>query len=100
MEYIVYGKANCNFCTKAKALLEEKGLEYQYKDIEGDDVGNLNDMHCGVRQATGYPARTVPQIFRSFPPEESFQYVGGYDDLYQSLKPQEKLQDTDFDFFD
>lgn len=33
MEIIVYGKKNCSGCDQAKALLDSKGIGYQYIDV-------------------------------------------------------------------
>ena len=64
----IYSKEWCPYCTKAKALLRSKGLEYQEIDVTSDAEGELEMIERSQR-------RTVPQIFidgRS---------VGGYDDL-------------------
>ena len=34
----IYGKPQCPFCDRAKALCEQKGLEYTYKSL-GTDFG-------------------------------------------------------------
>ena len=31
--YVIYGKKNCAGCEQAKALLDSKGLGYQYIDV-------------------------------------------------------------------
>ena len=36
MTIIVYSKNNCVFCSKAKSLLTNLGLEYQEKSLEKD----------------------------------------------------------------
>ena len=30
----IYGKSNCNFCTKAVELVETYKMKYEYKDAE------------------------------------------------------------------
>ena len=51
----IYGKTNCPFCDKAKALCEKKGLEYVYKQLDTDFT--REDLF------EEFPtARTFPQI--------------------------------------
>ena len=66
----VYSKEWCPYCTKAKALLRSKQLEYEEIDITSDAEGEQEMIERSQR-------RTVPQIFID---EQS---VGGYDDLAQ-----------------
>ncbi len=66
----VYSKEWCPYCTKAKALLRSKKLDYDEIDITSDAEGE-QEMITRSRR------RTVPQIFID---EKS---VGGYDDLAQ-----------------
>ncbi|MEA2080858.1 MAG: glutaredoxin 3 [Pseudomonadota bacterium] len=66
----VYSKEWCPYCTKAKALLRSKQLEYEEIDVTSDAAGELEMVERSRR-------RTVPQIFID---EQS---VGGYDDLAQ-----------------
>ena len=55
MTIIVYSKNNCVFCTKAKSLLTNLGLEYQEKSLEkdfGSDPSKLiEDIGKNVRIA-------------------------------------------------
>ena len=51
----IYGKDNCPYCDKAKALCEQKGYEYTYKQL-GTDFTREELMEQ-------FPtARTFPQI--------------------------------------
>jgi glutaredoxin len=34
----VFGKPNCKYCTKAKDLLDELGVDYRYTDLTQDDA--------------------------------------------------------------
>lgn len=78
MSYTVFGKPNCPYCVRAKDLLESKNLEYKYFDIAVDEVYYMQ-MNEYVKNATGSPARTVPQIFIGE------KYIGGFDDLVKSF---------------
>ena len=51
----IYSKNNCPFCTKAKALLELKGIEYTEVNIEQDADARKRIVDAGLR--------TVPQIY-------------------------------------
>ncbi len=65
----VYTKAFCPYCSRAKALLSDKGAEFQEIDVTMDRAG----FDAMVERASG--RRTVPQIFIGG------QHIGGSDDL-------------------
>lgn len=66
----IYSKEWCPYCTKAKALLRSKNLEYEEIDVTSDAARELEMVERSKR-------RTVPQIFID---DRS---VGGYDDMAQ-----------------
>ena len=53
--YTVYGKPNCQGCDQAKALLEAKGLGYEYVDVMKTPSAQALFREKGFR--------SVPQIF-------------------------------------
>lgn len=65
----VYTKAFCPYCTRAKALLADKGADFHEIDVTMDRAG----FEAMVARAGG--RRTVPQIFIGD------RHVGGSDDL-------------------
>jgi glutaredoxin 3 len=65
----VYTTSYCPFCTRAKALLNRKGVEFEEIDVT-DDPDLREKM---VKRAGG--RRTVPEIFIND------RIVGGYDEL-------------------
>lgn len=65
----VYTKFMCPYCTRAKALLDGKGVAYTEIDVTMDRAG----FDAMVERANG--RRTVPQIFI----DDS--HIGGSDDL-------------------
>lgn len=71
----IYGKANCDFCTKAKDLVESRKYEYEYKDV-GINQTALDEMHARVPA----PVRSVPQIFIRN------NYIGNYSDLLKYIE--------------
>lgn len=97
MEYTIFGKPDCAFCTRAKELLDQKGMEYRYADVKADSMA-LQSMQDMVMDATGSPARTVPQIFADS--DRYLTYIGGYDQLVTHLKDKESLDDLEFDYSD
>jgi len=68
MRAIVWSKDNCPYCVQAKALLTQKGIEFEERKI-GD--GWTKDQLLEAVPA----ARTVPQIFLDG------ELVGGFTEL-------------------
>ena len=70
-EVVIYTKDYCPYCTKAKGLLERKGVaNIREVDITHDEA-TLQEM---LQKSGG--RKTVPQIFIGST------HVGGCDDLY------------------
>jgi glutaredoxin 3 len=65
---IVWSKYNCPFCDQAKALLTQKGIEFEERKI-GDGY-TKEDLLEAIPNA-----RTVPQIFLDN------QLIGGFTEL-------------------
>ncbi|HYC23792.1 MAG TPA: glutaredoxin 3 [Candidatus Bathyarchaeia archaeon] len=65
----IYTTNYCPFCTRAKALLKQKGVAFQEIDLTDDDAERAR-----LVERTG-GRRTVPQIFID---GES---IGGYEEL-------------------
>ena len=74
----IYTKAFCGYCSRAKALLNSKGVEFEEYDIT---MGGPKRLEMLERANGGI---TVPQIFIDG------QHVGGSDDL-ATLEAQGKL---------
>lgn len=66
----IYYWTTCPFCTKARALLDSKNVEYTGYDITGDE-----EARDKMTERTGGP-RSVPQIFIND------NHIGGCDDLH------------------
>ena len=78
MNFTIYGKPTCGYCTKAKQLLEEYNRSYIYREVGGQVTKEQLEVLVGA------PVKTVPQIFVS---EDGFsQYIGGYTDLVKYLR--------------
>ena len=72
MKAIVWSKYNCPYCDQAKALLKQRGIEFEERKI--GDGWTKEDLLEAVPTA-----RTVPQIFLN---EE---LIGGFTELRQKL---------------
>jgi glutaredoxin 3 len=68
MKAIVWSKENCPYCLQAKALLTQKGIEYEER--------NVNKDWTREQLLEAVPtARTLPQIFLDD------NYIGGFTEL-------------------
>ena len=65
---VIYSKDYCPYCTRAKNLLESKGISYEEHNIE-----NKPEEMKALMEKTGM--RTVPQIFIND------KLIGGFDDM-------------------
>jgi glutaredoxin 3 len=75
MKAIVWSKNSCPYCVQAKALLTQKGIEFEERNIEVDWT---KEQLLEVVPT----ARTLPQIFLN---EE---HVGGFTELRTKLNGQ------------
>ena len=81
MTIIVYSKNNCVFCTKAKSLLTNLGLEYQEKSLEKDFGSDPSKLIEDI----GKNVRTMPQI------KIDSELIGGYNQLVEHFADQKKV---------
>lgn len=63
----IYGKNNCIFCDRAKALADAMRFVYEYKNVE-TEVGTMDEL---LLRNPG--ARSAPQIWWDD------RYIGGFD---------------------
>ena len=68
----IFGKKNCTGCEQAKALLEAKGIGYEYVDVMTTPTAQALFRENGWR--------SVPQIAID---EE---WIGGFNELKQKLE--------------
>ena len=73
MTITVYSKNNCVFCTKAKALLKNLGLEYEERTLEKDFGSDPSKLIEDI----GKNVRTMPQI------KIDGELIGGYNQLVE-----------------
>lgn len=72
--FTIYGKDNCQHCTRAKEFAIANGVEYIYLTL-----GKNYTKEELVEQCAPIIPRTVPQIFRET--DSSTEYIGGADDF-------------------
>lgn len=66
----IYTTPYCPYCVRAKALLQQKGIDYSETDVSED-----SDKRSAMTKRAG-GRYTVPQIFIDD------RHIGGCDDLY------------------
>ena len=81
MTIIVYSKNNCVFCSKAKSLLTNLGLEYQEKSLEKDFGSDPSKLIEDI----GKNVRTMPQI------KIDGKLIGGYNQLVEHFADKKKV---------
>ena len=81
MKAVVWSKNQCPYCDQAKALLTQKGIEFEEKKI-GDGY-TKEDLLEAVPTA-----RTVPQIFLDD------KLIGGFTELRQYIQETMEPQST------
>ena len=69
MKVIVYSKQKCTYCSKAKVMLDNLGIEYTEKKFE--DFKSVDDMLEDI----GKKVKTMPQI------KIDGELIGGYHQL-------------------
>lgn len=87
--YTVYGTGTCPFCVKAKALLQDKRIEYIYVDISNNKAAYGDTFrNKGIIPADH---RTIPFVF------DKGTFIGGFTELNKQLEKTE-LTALDEDF--
>lgn len=81
MKFKIYGKNNCPSCLSAKALLDSKGLEYEYL-VFGKDY-DLNTFTSFSKAHKSFPLITVIEKYDGVEMHE--QYLGDLNKLQQML---------------
>lgn len=76
MKAIVWSKTPCPYCDQAKALLKQRGIDYEERNIT-EGTWTKEQLMEAVPNA-----RTVPQIFINE------QLVGGFNELRAHLQNQ------------
>ena len=75
--YIIYGKEDCGFCTRAVKLLQINGYSFTYMSMDKKQ----EDL---VELSLRYNHKTVPLILQVV--DGNTEFVGGHDDLVKRLE--------------
>jgi|TARA_B110000971_G_C19797396_1_gene402636 glutaredoxin len=79
MKIVIYSKNNCQFCTKAKELVKNLGLEYEERKME--DFASLDVMLEDI----GKKVKSMPQV------KIDDELVGGYNQLLEFFVEEGKI---------
>lgn len=86
---MVFSKDYCPFCTKAKSLLDSKGIEYEV--VELDLIPDGKEMHAALKSISNKNMQLIPKgtsLWQTYSPRTvpciyiNGELVGGCDDLY------------------
>ncbi len=83
MKIEMYSRDNCQYCTKAEKLLNDKNLPFTNVKIASPEV--KEELLERVDKVGGIPPRTVPQIFI----DDAL--IGGYTDLVAWFSAQDSI---------
>lgn len=83
MNFVIYGKPNCQFCSMAKMLLEMRGQSFNYLTLDQDY--SLDHMCNVILEKTGVPPSTFPQILMQESADVDYKYVGGFTELRELM---------------
>ena len=75
--YYVVGRTSCPYCVKAKDLLQEKSLNYKFRDLE-------ENRELLMEFARKFSWDTGTMVFK-FDTSGSPTFLGGYTDLVDHL---------------
>ena len=81
MKIVIYSKTNCAYCTKAKNLVKNLGLEYTEMNLEKD----FNNDPGKLLEHIGKNVRQMPQI------KINDELIGGYNQLVEYFEKQGKV---------
>ena len=79
MKIVIYSKTNCVYCTKAKNLVNNLGLDYTEKKLE--EFESVEKMLEDI----GKQVRQMPQI------KIDDELIGGYNQLVEHFEKQGKV---------
>ena len=79
MKITIYSKNNCIYCSKAKTLVKNLGLEYEEKIVTKDL--SIDELY----KVLGKQVRTIPQIVMNGT------HIGGYNELKEHFINEGKI---------
>jgi glutaredoxin len=82
-KYTIYTKSGCAFCNKAKALLQEKLLEFEQIDCDEYLLSSRDNFLSFISMIANKDHKTFPMIF-----DPSGSFVGGFTEMKSALETQ------------
>lgn len=79
MRYVVFGRDDCPFCTKAENLLQEKEKEHKIVNF----TESQQDILQKIKDSCNW--KTVPMIFQ-VSKDTNIKFLGGYTELCSFLE--------------
>ncbi|MBX2808341.1 MAG: GrxA family glutaredoxin [Cellvibrionaceae bacterium] len=68
--FTIFGRPDCGYCVRSKQLLESKGYDFRWIDINAEGISKAD-----LEQTVGKPVDTVPQVFHGQT------HIGGFTEL-------------------
>lgn len=81
MKVTIYGKPDCPLCVRSKALVQERGVDFEYIDFIEAGLSKAD-----LEMIVGGPVRTAPQILIDG------KAIGGYPQLIGHLNKERTEQ--------
>jgi glutaredoxin len=91
MSYLILGTSKCDFCVRAKLLLEDENIAYRYCDLESI-LGDWRDI---FKKDLCHGSKSIPLIFKEATGtntslEEigysgSWRFIGGFNELRKEI---------------
>jgi glutaredoxin len=75
----IYSKSECNYCSKAKALLEEKKCNFSIINCDKFILENKDEFLLFIREMIGQEYKLFPMVFD----EDTF--IGGYNEIIKYI---------------
>lgn len=79
--FTIYTKTKCEYCTKAKILLEDNNIEYLSINCDEYLMNNRDDFLCFIKDLTSRDWKTFPIIFN-----DTGVFVGGFTEMQKYLE--------------
>ncbi len=73
--FTIFGRPDCGYCVRAKQLLQAKGYDMRWVDIQAEGISKAD-----LERTVGKPVLTVPQIFHGT------DHIGGFTELDSYIK--------------
>ena len=83
MFLVISSATHCPYCVAAKNELKKRNITFNER-LVGADMSR-EEFFSFTKEHSGLQRQTVPQIFK-VNGDDSFEHIGGYDDLMRFLR--------------